>query len=186
MVTLFNYRTVALELANQEEAELLSVISDVKGFLKRPEGIPAYVSKEELFGELSKIVKSHNAVSTEKKVEAIEVSGQLLKAISSRKYRRRNSHVSTDVTSCLDIVIPTVILQLGSRSSGVSQASLKLIQQCLQNDFTNRKLPRIHRAIRLPSLRFVMLLTMGMQRGGCTLLAVPTTMFIPHLLILHV
>ena len=128
---------MALELANQEEAELLSVISDVKGFLKRPEGIPAYVSKEELFGELSKIVKSHNSVSTEKKVEAIEVSGQLLKAISSRKYRRRNSHVSTDVTSCLDIVIPTVILQLGSRNSGVSQASLKLIQQCLQNDDQN-------------------------------------------------
>ena len=125
---------MALELANQETEELLSVISDVRGFLQRPEGIPAYVSKEQLFGELTKIIKSHQAVSNERKIEAIEVSAQLLKCISDRKNRRKNSHVNSDLTSCLDILIPVIILSLASRNSGVSQASLKLIQQCLQDD----------------------------------------------------
>ena len=69
---------MALELANQETEELLSVISDVRGSLQRPEGIPAYVSKEQLFSELTKIIKSHQAVSNERKIEAIEVSAQLL------------------------------------------------------------------------------------------------------------
>ena len=124
---------MALELANQEEEELLSVISDVRGFLQRPEGIPAYVSKEQLFGELTKIMKSHD-VSNERKIEAIEVSAQLLKCISDRKNRRKNSHVNSDLSSCLDILIPVIILSLASRNSGVSQASLKLIQQCLQDD----------------------------------------------------
>ena len=124
---------MALELANQEEEELLSVISDVRGFLQRPEGIPAYVSKEQLFGELTKIMKSHD-VSNDRKIEAIEVSAQLLKWISDRKNRRKNSHVNSDLSSCLDILIPVIILSLASRNSGVSQASLKLIQQCLQDD----------------------------------------------------
>ena len=124
---------MALELANQEEEELLSVISDVRGFLQRPEGIPAYVSKEQLFGELTKIMKSHD-VSNDRKIEAIEVSAQLLKCISDRKNRRKNSHVNSDLSSCLDILIPVIILSLASRNSGVSQASLKLIQQCLQDD----------------------------------------------------
>ena len=124
---------MALELANQEEEELLSVISDVRGFLQRPEGIPAYVSKEQLFGELTKIMKSHD-VSNDRKIEAIEVSAQLLKCISDRKNRRKNSHVNSDLGSCLDILIPVIILSLASRNSGVSQASLKLIQQCLQDD----------------------------------------------------
>ena len=122
-----------MELANQEEEELLSVISDVRGFLQRPEGIPAYVSKEQLFGELTKIMKSHD-VSNDRKIEAIEVSAQLLKCISDRKNRRKNSHVNSDLSSCLDILIPVIILSLASRNSGVSQASLKLIQQCLQDD----------------------------------------------------
>ena len=124
---------MALELANQEEEELLSVISDVRGFLQRPEGIPAYVSKEQLFGELTKIMKSHD-VSNDRKIEAIEVSAQLLKCISDRKNRRKNSHVNSDLSSCLDVLIPVIILSLASRNSGVSQASLKLIQQCLQDD----------------------------------------------------
>ena len=124
---------MALELANQEEEELLSVISDVRGFLQRPEGIPTYVSKEQLFGELTKIMKSHD-VSNDRKIEAIEVSAQLLKCISDRKNRRKNSHVNSDLSSCLDILIPVIILSLASRNSGVSQASLKLIQQCLQDD----------------------------------------------------
>ena len=134
LMTFFYYfRTVALELANQEEEELLSVISDVRGFLQRPEGIPAYVSKEQLFGELTKIMKSHD-VSNDRKIEAIEVSAQLLKCISDRKNRRKNSHVNSDLSSCLDVLIPVIILSLASRNSGVSQASLKLIQQCLQDD----------------------------------------------------
>ena len=123
---------MALELANQEEEELFAVMKDVKGFLKRPDGIPAYVSKDQLFTELTKIVKNHN-VDVDKKVEAIELSGQLLKLISSRQNRRRNSHVSADLSSVLDVLTPVMILQLASKESEIHQASLKLIQQCLMD-----------------------------------------------------
>ena len=126
------YRTVAAELANQEEEELFAVISDVKGFLHRPDGIPAYVSKEQLFTELTKIVRHHH-VAADKKVEAIELSGKLLKNISSRQNRRKNSHVSSELTTVLDVLIPVVILHLASKEASIHQANLKLIQDSVKN-----------------------------------------------------
>ena len=68
-------RTVALEMANEEEEELLGVIKDVKGFLKRSDGIPSYVSKEQLFSALTRIMKKPS-VQLEKKVEAVDLSGK--------------------------------------------------------------------------------------------------------------
>ena len=40
-----HYRVVAEELANQEEHEVLGILHDVQGFLKRREGLPNYISK---------------------------------------------------------------------------------------------------------------------------------------------
>ena len=73
-----------MELAHQEEEELLGVIKDVKGFLQRPDGLPTYVSKEQLFSELVRITKTPS-VSSDKKSEALDICGLLVKAIASRK-----------------------------------------------------------------------------------------------------
>ena len=62
-------------MANEEEEELLGVIKDVKGFLKRSDGIPSYVSKEQLFSALTRIMKKPS-VQLEKKVEAVDLSGK--------------------------------------------------------------------------------------------------------------
>ncbi len=130
-------RTVALELANQEEEELLGVIRDVKGFLKNPNGIPKYVSKEQLFSELTQIMKSPG-IQVEKRVESIDISGLLLKAISSRKNRQRNSHASADISASLNILLPAVICLLPSKEAQIQQASLKLIQQCLHDEASRK------------------------------------------------
>ena len=87
-----------MEMANEEEEELLCVIKDVKGFLKRSDGIPSYVSKDQLFSALTRIMKKPS-VHPDKKVEAVDLSGMLLKSISGRNYRRRNSHATTDISS---------------------------------------------------------------------------------------
>ena len=110
----FIYRIVAQELANEEEQEVLGILHDVQGFLKRPEGLPTYISKSELFIELVKIWKNPS-VCPEKKVEAIDTSGLLLKIISGKKNRKKNSHSNSDVANCLDIVLPTAICQLTSK-----------------------------------------------------------------------
>lgn len=129
-----------MELANQEEEELLGVLRDVKGFLKRPEGIPSYVSKEQLFTELTGIMKSHSPLAKEKKVEAVDISGLLLKVLSGRSSRRKNSHASTDLAGCLDILLPAVICLLPSKEAKVQQSALKLVQQCLVSDQDQSKM----------------------------------------------
>ena len=58
-------------MANDEEEELLCVIKDVKGFLKRSDGIPSYVSKDQLFSALTRIMKKPS-VHPDKKVEAVD------------------------------------------------------------------------------------------------------------------
>ena len=112
----YHFRIVAEELANQEEHEVLGILHDVQGFLKRPEGLPNYISKTDLFLELVKIWKNPS-VSPEKKAEAIDTSAQLLKAISGQKSRKKNSHSTIDVSNCLDIVLPPAICQLTSKVS---------------------------------------------------------------------
>ena len=111
-----HYRVVAEELANQEEHEVLGILHDVQGFLKRPEGLPNYISKTDLFLELVKIWKNPS-VSPEKKAEAIDTSAHLLKVISGKKSRKKNSHSTIDVSNCLDIVLPPAICQLTSKVS---------------------------------------------------------------------
>ena len=120
---------MALELANQEEEELLGVLNDVQGFLKRQE-LPNYVSKEQLFNELTRIMKKQS-VSPDKKAEAIYTSGELLKFMSKKRNLRRNSHALTDISSSLDVLLPAVIFLLPSKEPEVQKSSLKLIQQCL-------------------------------------------------------
>ena len=93
-----HYRVVAEELANQEEHEVLGILHDVQGFLKRPEGLPNYISKTDLFLELVKIWKNPS-VSPEKKAEAIDTSAHLLKVISGKKSRKKNSHSTIDVSN---------------------------------------------------------------------------------------
>ena len=121
-----------MEMANEHHDEILGVIEDVKGFLKRPDGIPAYISKEHLFIELTRILK-HSSVGPDKKAEALDTSAALLASISSKKNRKRTSKASGDVSAGLDIVLPPAITQLSSKDGVVQQASLKLIQQCLQD-----------------------------------------------------
>ena len=127
-----------MELANQEEEELLSVLNDVQGFLRRQE-LPNYVSKEQLFNELTRIMKK-GSVSPDKKVEAIDTSNELLKLIARRKHIRRNSHALTEISTSLDTVLPSVICLLTSKESEVKQASLKLIQQCLKTEENGKRL----------------------------------------------
>ena len=126
------FRTVALELANQEEEELLSVIKDIKGFLKRPDGIPSYVAKEQLFTELTHILKT-GSVKPEKKAEAIDISWLLLKLISRRNRKRSQQNSFKVVSSSLDVLLPAVICQWASADTTVKQSSVKLVQQCLQH-----------------------------------------------------
>ena len=122
----FLFRTVALELAHQDEEEVLGILHDVQGFLKRPEGLPSYISKSDLFTELVKIWKNPS-VDPEKKAEAIDTSGLLLKAISGKRIRKKNSHSSADLSKCLDIVLPPAICQLTSKEPQIQNASLRYV-----------------------------------------------------------
>jgi hypothetical protein len=127
---------VANELLTQEEEEVVGVINDVQGFLRRPDGVPSYISKDRIFSELGRVVKNPS-VSVAKKAEAISVSSKLLKSIAGRKNRRKNSHASSEVSACLDIILPVAICQLPSKEAEIQQASLRLIQDCLQDDDPN-------------------------------------------------
>ena len=82
--------------------KFLEFFHDVQGFLKRPEVLPNYISKTDLFLE---------------KAEAIDTSAHLLKVISGKKSRKKNSHSTIDVSNCLDIVLPPAICQLTSKVS---------------------------------------------------------------------
>ena len=107
---------VAAELDTQNENDLFGIVNDVRGFLNRKEGLPAYISRQHIFEEFSKIL-STKGVESEKRVDVLNLSGLLITDLlqGSKKAKK------TEVQSALDVLLPTT----------VQQSSIKVLQKCL-------------------------------------------------------
>ena len=71
---------MASELANQRDEEMYGVMADVRGFLQRREGLPSYISKQQIFRELATILTAET-VPAGKKLEAMTLIQQLQQSI---------------------------------------------------------------------------------------------------------
>ena len=119
-------RMVAAELDTQNENDLFGIVNDVRGFLNRKEGLPAYISRQHIFEEFSKIL-STKGVESEKRVDVLNISGLLITDLlqGSKKAKK------TEVQSALDVLLPTTVELLGSPDQAVQQSSIKVLQKCL-------------------------------------------------------
>ena len=68
---------VAAELDAQKEDDLFGIVNDVRGFLGRKEGLPAYISRQHIFEEFSKILAT-KGVEAEKRADVLNLSALLV------------------------------------------------------------------------------------------------------------
>ena len=120
-------------MAEEDEEEYFGVVKDVQAFLSRPEGLPPYISKEDICNELARVSKVQK-LPAYKRAEAIETSALLLKSVSDRRRLKKNSRAKGEAQTCIKILVPAAIAQLTAKEAAVTTASLKLIQQCIDND----------------------------------------------------
>ncbi len=103
-----------MELAEEDEEEQFGVVKDVQGFLSRPDGLPPYISKEEICHELARVCKVAR-LPPEKRAEAVETSALLIKSVCDRRKLRKNSNAKKEAQICLRILVPAAISQLASK-----------------------------------------------------------------------
>ncbi|XP_059088939.1 TOG array regulator of axonemal microtubules protein 1-like [Tigriopus californicus] len=115
-------RSVALEISSEEEKELLGVIDDVRGFIGRRDGLPSYIHRNHIIEELSRALNA-KTIDNHKKAEAITMTKKLID-------QERNPK---EAQECYDIILPSVIVQLGSVERELQQAGIKFIQNCLED-----------------------------------------------------
>lgn len=68
---------VATELDAQNQEDLFGIVEDVRGFIGRKEGLPAYISRQHIFEEFSKILASKD-VTPEKKADVLNLCSLLV------------------------------------------------------------------------------------------------------------
>ena len=117
---------VAAELEAKNEDDLFGIVNDVRGFLGRKEGLPAYTSRQHIFEEFSKILAT-KGVETEKRVDVLNLSGLLVTDLLQGAKKAKKA----EVKSALDVLLPTAVQLLGSSEQSEQQAAVKVLQKCL-------------------------------------------------------
>jgi len=117
---------VAAELEAQNEDELFGTVEDVRGFLGRKEGLPAYISRQHIFEEFSKILQTKE-VEVSKRADVLNLSSLLVLDLLQGPKKAKKA----EVRGALDVLLPSTILLLGTTEQSVQQSAVKVLQTCL-------------------------------------------------------
>jgi hypothetical protein len=83
---------VAAELEAQNEDDLFGIVNDVRGFLGRKEGLPAYISRQHIFEEFSKILAT-KGVEPEKRADVLNLSALLVTDLLQGQKKAKKAEV---------------------------------------------------------------------------------------------
>ncbi len=110
-----------MQLNEDEEHELISVMEDVRGFLVR--GVPNYISRVDLMNELAKVINADD-MHREYKTDATQLAWRLI------AQAKRGSREAVD---SLKTVMSAVVTQLGAKEDTRRQVRKKSLwsQECL-------------------------------------------------------
>ena len=117
---------VAAELEAQNQDELFGIVEDVRGFLGRKEGLPAYISRQHIFEEFSKILGT-KGVETDKRADVLNLSSLLVIDLLQGPKKAKKA----EVRGALEVLLPTTIQLLGTTEQSVQQSAVKVLQTCL-------------------------------------------------------
>ena len=109
-----------MEVSERDRRELLGVVEDVHDFVERAEGLPQYISRQQLIQELNRVIES-SSFNDDKRAEVISLSWELANQAKS----------VSEASACLDMSLPAVIKQIGSRHRDRQQATVRFLQECL-------------------------------------------------------
>jgi len=112
-----------------EMRELRDIMEDVRGYLRKRDGLPKYVQRTDLVRELNKAAGDHR-MRPEERAEAIDLTWSLIDTAKSRK----------EAQHCLELALPSVTAHLGAaredpqRGEPRKRSAVRFLQKVLQAD----------------------------------------------------